>query len=130
MSIQDLIALIIVSLPWFRMLIFDQEKLHFKKYFFCYLIASVISLVLGVLYFELSSTEEKYLVYFASCMSLIFLLVYNVIALPFRRKIKRNPEISQSSNSIVDIVATIIIVLATIVIPLLLDVYVIHYAIK
>lgn len=129
MKIQDIIAFLIISIPFFKMVVFDQNKLNLKKEFITYFFLGILSLTIGIIYYQLSHSENKWFVYFASQMTLVFLLLFNVVAIPFRKLFKRNPEISEVLSQIIDIVPTIIVIMGTILIPLFIDAYIIKFAI-
>ena len=112
------------------MVIFDQDELTKKKQLFLYLMVGILSWGIGIIYFHFSTTEEKWFVYFGSQMTFYFVISYNLVAIPYREIFKRNPEISQGPTKLIDIIPTIIVTIGVILIPLLIDVYLIKYAIK
>lgn len=130
MNTQDLIAYLIISIPFFKMVILDQNDLTKKKQLFIYLVIGILSWMAGIIYFDLSTSEHKYFVYFSSQTTLYFLILYNVVAIPYRKFFKRNPEISQAPTNLIDIIPSSIVMMGTILMPLLIDIYLIKYVIN
>jgi len=123
MNTQDVIALIIVYIPFFKMVIFDQNKLTKKKQMLIYLIIGIISWVIGIIYFQQSASEDKSFVYFGSQHTLFFLILFNIVAIPYKKIFKRNPEISQAPTYLIDIIPSVLVLIGTILLPLLIDSY-------
>ena len=130
MNIKDIIAFIIIFIPVIKMVVFDQDELTKKKQFIMYLVIGIISWVIGAIYYQQSATEDKGFVYLSSQCTLNFLIIFNLISIPYRKIFKRNPEISKVPTNLIDIIPTILVTIGTILLPLLLDAYFIKYAIK
>lgn len=130
MNIQDIIAFLIISIPFFKMVVFDQNKLTKKKQLFVYLVIGILSWAIGIIYFFISASEDKWFVYFGSQMTLNFLILFNLVAIPYRKLFKRNPEISQAPTKLIDIIPTMIVTMGMLLIPLLVDIHLLKYVIK
>ena len=130
MNIQDIIAVLIISIPFLKMMVFDQDELNEKKQISIYLFIGILSWVIGIIYFQISSTEDKWFVYFCSQLTLFFLILFNVVAIPYRKVFKRNPEISEIPDKFIDIIPTLIVTMGTVLMPLFLDAYLIKFVIK
>jgi hypothetical protein len=120
----DKILYFLLFLPFIWLLVFDQENLKKKNVFIKYLLISIGILILGIIYQRLSNTENKSLVYFGSQMTIIFLILYKVIRIPYYWIFKREPEISKYPEKLVDIIPTLIVIIGTIGLPLLIDIMV------
>lgn len=117
----DTIIYFLLFIPFFWLLIFDQQKLKSKTVFFKYLLISIGILIFGVLYDLYFSKGNKSLVYFGSQMSLIFLILYKIIRIPYYLIYKREPEISRWPEKNIDIIPTLIIMTGTMVLPFLIN---------
>lgn len=130
MKAIDIIAFIIISSPFIKMVVFDQETLDEKRSLITYFIIGILSWIIGATYFYFSSTDEKWVVYFGSQMTFFFVIQYTFIAYLYRKIFNRNPEFSEVPNKNIDIIPTFIITMGTILIPLLLDSNFVHFVIK
>ena len=108
-------------IPFVWILIFDQQKLKYRTVFVKYLLISIGILIIGILYQKYSETENRFLVYIGSQMTLIFLILYKIIRIPYYLIFKREPEINRSPEKWIDIIPTLIVILGTVVLPILID---------
>ena len=120
MDIEKIIYFLLF-IPFLWLLIFDQQKLKRKKVFLKYLLISIGILILGIVYEHYFTTADKSLVYFGSQMTLIFLILYKIIRIPYYWIFKREPEINQYPEKRIDIIPTLIVVMGTVLLPFLID---------
>jgi len=130
MDIQDVIATLIIVIPFVKMIVIDQDLLSERKTFLIYLIVGIVSWIIGAAYIHFFPSENNGFVYFCSQMTLHFLLLYNIIVYPYRKIFKRNPEVSQSPTRIIDMAPSFVILMGTILSPMFLDVFLIKYLIN
>lgn len=112
---------ILILLPIILILVRDQKNLHKKEVFWKYFMLASAILILGVLYRYYIDTENKDLVYFGSQMTIIFLILYQLVRVPYRRYYNREPEISRYPKHRIDIVPTLIVLTLTMILPYLID---------
>jgi hypothetical protein len=117
----DKIIYFLLFTPFIWIIIFDQEKLKYRTVFLRYILISIVILIIGILYQKYSGTEDKILVYFGSQMTLIFLILFKIIRIPYYLIFKREPEISQNPENFIDIIPTLIVVIGTLILPFLID---------
>ncbi|MEP1487241.1 MAG: hypothetical protein ABJK28_02305 [Algibacter sp.] len=117
----DKVIYFLLFIPFFWILVFDQEKLKYQTVFIKYLIISIGILIIGILYQKYSLTEDKFLVYIGSQMTLIFLILFKIVRIPYYLIFKREPEINRNPEKWIDIIPTLIVIIGTIALPLLLD---------
>jgi len=116
LNIIDYLALVIVIICFVGLVIY-QEKLSTQKNFFkAFLIATAL-IVFGVLYLTFSNSSGKDLIFVLCQTSMIFLLLHQVIRIPYRLLLNREPEISKSPEHWIDIIPSIIILLGVIILP-------------
>ena len=120
MNIEKIIYFLLF-IPFLWLLIFDQQKLKLKKVFLKYLLISIGILILGIVYEHFFTADNKSLVYFGSQMTLIFIILYKIIRIPYYWIFKREPEINQYSEKKIDIIPTLIVVMGTVLLPFLID---------
>lgn len=126
----DKIIYFILFIPFLWLLIFDQQKLKNKNVFLKYLLISIGVLLFGILYDHYLAKDNKSLVYFGSQMTLIFLLLYKLIRIPYYLIYKKEPEISRFPEKKIDIIPTLIILAGTMVLPFLIDGLIIQKILK
>ena len=119
--IIDKVIYFLLFIPLLWIVIFDQEKLKYRSVFFKYLLISIIILIIGILYQKYANTEDKSLVYFGSQMTLIFLILFKIVRIPYYLIFKREPEINQYPEKWIDIIPTLIVLIGTILLPFLID---------
>ena len=90
----------------------------------------ITSWILGAIYYNLSSTDDKWFVYIGSQFTLVFLFQFVLISLVYKKVFNRIPEISRAPSKNIDIIPTIIINMGIVLIPLLLDIYFIKFVIN
>ena len=95
-----------------------------------YLLISIGVLVFGILYDHYFAKDNKSLVYFGSQMTLIFLILYKLIRIPYYLIYKREPEISRVPEKKIDIIPTLIVLTGTMVLPFLIDSLIIQKMLK
>ena len=117
----DKVIYFLLFIPFLWILVFDQEKLKFRTVFLKYLTISIGILIIGILYQKHSETEDKFLVYIGSQMTLIFLILFKIIRIPFYLIFKREPEINRNPEKWIDIIPTLIVIIGTVVLPFLID---------
>ena len=117
----DKVIYFLLFIPFLWIIIFDQEKLKYRTVFFKYLLISIGILIIGIVYQKYSDTEDKFLVYFGSQMTLIFLILFKIVRIPYYLIFKREPEINRNPEKWIDIIPTLIVVIGTVVLPLLID---------
>jgi hypothetical protein len=117
----DKIIYFLLFIPFLWLLIFDQQKLKNRTVFLKYLLISIGVLVFGILYDHYLAKDNKSLVYFGSQMTLIFLILYKLIRLPYYLIYKREPEISRVPEKKIDIIPTLIVLTGTMVLPFFID---------
>ncbi len=116
LNIIDYVALIIVIICFVGLVIY-QEKLTTRKNFFkAFLIATAL-IVFGVFFLTFSNSSGKELIFVLCQTSMIFLLLHQVIRIPYRLLLNREPEISKSPEHWIDIIPSIIILLGVIILP-------------
>jgi hypothetical protein len=116
LNIIDYVALIIVIICFVGLVIY-QEKLTTRKNFFkAFLIATAL-IVFGVFFLTFSNSSGKELIFVLCQTSMIFLLLHQVIRIPYRLLLNREPEISKSPEHWIDISPSIIILLGVIILP-------------
>ncbi|AUC80626.1 hypothetical protein CW733_00135 [Lacinutrix sp. Bg11-31] len=54
-------------------------------------------------------------------MTLIFLILFKIIRIPYYLIFKREPEINQYPEKLIDIIPTLIVVMGTLILPFLID---------
>ena len=54
-------------------------------------------------------------------MTLIFLILFKIVRIPYYLIFKREPEINRNPEKWIDIIPTLIVVIGTVVLPLLID---------
>ena len=118
---MEILIYILLFFPFLWLLMFDQQKLNRNNVFIRYLMISIAILVFGVVYDNFIANGTKSLVYFGSQMTLIFLVLYKIIRVPYYMIYKREPEISRSPNKRIDIIPTLIIITGTMILPFLID---------
>lgn len=79
----DIIIYFIFFIPLFWVMVFDQQKLKNKNVFLKHLLISIGVLVAGILYNHYFAKENKSFAYFGSQMTLIFLILYKLIRIPY-----------------------------------------------
>ena len=126
----DKVIYFLLFIPFLWLLIFDQQKLKIKNVFLKYLLISIGILIFGILYDHYFATKNKSPVYFGSQMTLIFLILYKIIRIPYFLIYKREPEITWQSKFTIDVAITLIVLMGTIVLPFLIDSLMIHKHIK
>ena len=82
---------------------------------------SIGILIFGIVYEHYFVTANKSLVYFGSQMTLIFIILYKIIRIPYYWIFKREPEINQYPEQRIDIIPTLIVVMGTVILPFLID---------
>ena len=117
----DKIIYFLSFIPFAWILFFDQQKLKYRTVFIKYLIISIGILIFGILYQKYSETENRFLVYIGSQMTLIFLILYKIIRIPYYLIFKREPAINRSPEKWIDIIPTMIVIMGTIILPILID---------
>ena len=116
LNIIDYVALIIVIICFVGLVIY-QEKLTTRKNFFkAFLIATAL-IAFGVFFLTFSNSSGKELIFVLCQTSMIFLLLHQVIRIPYRLLLNREPEISKSPEHWIDIIPSIIILLGVIILP-------------
>lgn len=120
MNIEKIIYFLLF-IPFLWLLIFDQQNLKLKKVFLKYLLISIGILILGIVYEHFFTAANKSLVYFGSQMTLIFIILYKIIRIPYYWIFKREPEINKHSEKKIDIIPTLIVVIGTVLLPFLID---------
>ena len=122
----DKVIYLILFIPFLWVLIFEQQNLYKKKVFIKYLSIAIFILILGIVYKNYSNTPNKELVYLGSQMTLMFLILYKIIRIPYYWIFKREPEISRWPEKNVDIIPTIIVAFGSMVLPFLIDIFIIQ----
>ena len=95
-----------------------------------YLLISIGVMVFGIMYDHYFVKDSRSLVYFGSQVPLIFLILYTIIRIPYYLIFKREPEISQYPEKLIDIIPTLIVVTGTVILPFLIDSMIIQKVIK
>lgn len=122
----EIVIYIIILIPLLWLVVFDQQKLKERKVFRKYLMISIGMVILGFVYDLYVVEENKSIVYFGSQMTLVFLLLYKIIRIPYHWFYKREPEITRSPDYIADFIVSLIIFSGTIVLPFLIDMLIIQ----
>lgn len=118
----DKVIYFLLFVPFLWILLFDQEKLKYRNVFIKYLIISIGILIFGILYQKYSETENRFLVYIGSQMTLIFLILFKVIRIPYFMIFKREPEFNVYGGAKwINFIITLIIIIGIVAIPLLID---------
>jgi len=117
----DKIIYFLLFIPFLWILVFDQDKLKNRTVFFKYILISIGILIIGIFYLKYSETENKFLVYIGSQMTITFLILYKIIRIPYYLIFKREPEISKHPEKLIDIIPTLIVLIGTVALPLLID---------
>ncbi|WP_262733135.1 hypothetical protein [Gaetbulibacter sp. NE] len=117
----DKIIYVLLFIPFLWILIFDQQKLKKRTVFIKYLLISIGILMIGILYQNHSETENRFLVYIGSQMTLIFLILFKIIRIPYFMIFKREPEFNAYGGKWIDKIITLIITIGTVALPLLID---------
>ncbi len=126
----DNVLYFLLFIPLVYIIVFDQEKLKYKTVFITYVLISIGILIIGILYQTYSSTENKLLVYMGSQMTLIFLILFKIVRIPYYMIFKREPEISEHPKKWIDIIPTIIVIISTIILPFLIDSYILKNVVE
>ncbi len=126
----DKIIYFLLFIPFLWLLIFDQQKLKNRTVFLKYLLISIGVLIFGMLYDHYFAKDNKSLGYFGSQMTLIFLILYKLIRIPYYLIYKREPEISRVPEKKIDIIPTLIVLTGTMVLPFLIDSLIIQKMLK
>lgn len=126
----DKIIYFLLFIPLLWLLIFDQQKLKNRTIFLKYLLISIGVLVFGILYNHYFAKGNKSLVYFGSQMTLIFLILYKLIRIPYYLIYQREPEISKVPEKNIDIIPTLIVLTGTMILPFLIDSLIIQKILK
>ena len=117
----DKIIYVLLFIPFLWILIFDQQKLKKRTVFIKYLLISIGILIIGIFYQNYSETENRFLVYIGSQMTLIFLILYKLIRIPYYLIFKREPEINRNPEKWIDIIPTLLVIIGTVILPILID---------
>ena len=126
----EIIAFIVVLVPFFWVLMFKQEKLKNDNVFLRYLLLSILVMGFGILYEYELTNMEKSMVYFISQMTFIFVVLYKIIRIPYYLIFKREPEISEYPEKWIDYIPTLIVALGTLILPFLIDTFIIQKIIE
>ncbi len=110
----------ILSIPFFWVFLFDHQNLKKRSVFINYLLISIVDLFFGISYDYFYVENENSFVYFTSQMSLIFIILYKLIRIPYYQIFRREPEISKYPKYLIDIVPTLIVLTGTIILPFLI----------
>ncbi|GAB5399212.1 MAG: hypothetical protein Aureis2KO_07970 [Aureisphaera sp.] len=111
-----------MAIPFGWILVLDQQKLKYRSVFIKHLLISIVVLIAGILYQKYAETENKFLVYIGSQMTFTFLILFKIVRFPFYILFKREPEISAGGGEKwPDLIVSLIVISATLAIPLLID---------
>ena len=122
----EIIAFIIVFAPLFWIETFKQEKLKDNKVFLRCLLLSIFVMAFGIVYEYKLTNMEKSFVYFFSQMTFIFVILYKLIRIPYFKIYNREPEIADPPEKWIDIIPTIIICTGVLLLPFIIDSYIIQ----
>ena len=127
---METIIYILLFFPFLWLLMFDQQKLNRDYIFIKYLMISIVILIFGIVYDNFIANGSKSLVYFGSQMTLIFLVLYKIIRVPYYMIFKREPEISRTPDKKIDIIPTLFIFAGTMILPFLIDSMIVQKILK
>lgn len=111
------------------LIVVDQGRLRQKRIFLKYLVISIIVLVLG-LTLHSKNFENRDLSYFGSQMMFVFVLLHGFLSEICYRVFHRVPEISKVPRKNIDIIYSIIIVMGVILLPFVVDIYIVKKVIE
>ena len=122
----DTIIYLILFIPLFRIIVFDQHNLNDKRVFIKYLLISIVILIFGIVNQYYSETTDKALVYFGSQMTFIFLILFKLVRTLYYLIYKREPEITRTPEFKIDFIVTFIVFMGTIMLPFIIDAYIVQ----
>ncbi len=125
MYIDEIIfCLQFIPLVWFLLL--DEEVSNKKKVFLRFVLISIAILMFGIVYKNYTDESNKLLVYFGSQMTLIFLLLYKTIQIPYYWIFKRRPEVLTIPEKNIDIIPSLILIVGSVILPFIIDSFIIR----
>ncbi|MGH1387989.1 hypothetical protein [Kordia sp.] len=80
----------------------------------------------GIVYKNYTDESNKLLVYFGSQMTLIFLLLYKTIQIPYYWIFKRRPEVLTIPEKNIDIIPSLILIVGSVILPFIIDSFIIR----
>ena len=115
------VFLFLIAIIPFGMAVINQHKLKDKQVFLSYLKWTSLVVIIGIVYEFNQISEAKSLSYFLSQMGLLFILSYKLVRIPYYHFFKREPEISEYGEYLIDIIPTILVLTATVTLPFIID---------
>jgi len=120
----DILLYIIFTIP-ILIVCFQLEKLNQKKVFLIWLLFAILLIIAGIIIEDNSNNEIRNISYFGSQMLFIFLIIQKVARNIYFKIFKREPEFGKFPKYKIDYIYTLSITIGTMVLPFLLDYFVI-----
>ena len=120
----DILLYIIFTIP-ILIVCFQLEKLNQKKVFLIWLLFAILLIITGIIIEDNSNNEIRNISYFGSQMLFIFLIIQKVARNIYFKIFKREPEFGKFPKYKIDYIYTLSITIGTMVLPFLLDYFVI-----
>lgn len=102
---------------------FQIEKLKEKKVFIIWLLIAIAIIFIGFIIENNSNNEMRNVSYFGSQMLFIFLIIHKITRNIYFKIFKREPEFGKFPKHKIDIIYTLILTSGTMVLPFLIDSY-------
>ncbi|WP_298513808.1 hypothetical protein [uncultured Kordia sp.] len=122
----DKIIYFVQFIPFIWFLLLDEEVSNKKSVFLKFIFISIAILIFGIFYEYNLAENNKSLIYYGSQMTLIFLLLYKIVQIPYYWIFKRKPEISTIPEKNIDIIPLLFVIAGTISLPFLIDIFIIQ----
>lgn len=116
----DLLFYIIFQIPLF-LIIFKQDQLHKPDVLLKLFVFGLALLIIGAYFFYNKNSSLQKLAYFGSQTTFIFLFLYKIIRDVYYPIFLREPEFSKTPKHKIDIIPTLIIFTGTIILPFIID---------
>ncbi|MDI5894294.1 hypothetical protein [Flavobacterium algoritolerans] len=100
------------------------EKLNHKKTFIIWILLAIFLICIGIMIEDNSNNEIRSISYFGSQMLFIFLIIHKITRDIYFKIFKREPEFGKFPKHKIDIIYTLILTSGTMVLPFLIDSYV------